>query len=154
MYNEDGENKFMNKQIERAKEYMEHTWLMHREYIIGGVVGFFLINEKPTSSKDPFALRRSAIGLLRIIIENKLSIRLRDLINYAIRLYDEQGVEVKNEKTEMEVLDFLKERMRNILKLKNIKIDIIEASISSHTGDNFLDLYKKNLLIFLQALDL
>ena len=114
---------------------------------IDSLVGFFLINEKPTSSKDPFALRRSAIGLLRIIIDNKLSIRLRDLINYAIRLYEEQGVEIKNENTEMEVLDFLKERMRNILKLKNIKIDIIEASISSHSGDNFLDLYKKNLLM-------
>ena len=114
---------------------------------IDSLVGFFLINEKPTSSKDPFALRRSAIGLLRIIIDNKLSIRLRDLINYAIRLYEEQGVEIKNEKTEIEVLDFLKERMRNILKLKNIKIDIIEASISSHSGDNFLDLYKKNLLM-------
>ena len=37
---------------------------------IDSLVGFFLINEKPTSSKDPFALRRSAIGLLRIIIEN------------------------------------------------------------------------------------
>ena len=36
--------------------------------------------------------------------------------------------------------------MRNILKLKNIK-NIIEASISSHTGDNFLDLYKKNILM-------
>ncbi len=114
---------------------------------IDTLVGFFLINEKPTSSKDPFALRRSAIGLLRIIIENKLSIRLTDLINYAIRLYEEQGVKVKNENTEIEVLDFLKERMRNILKLKNIKIDIIEASISSHNGDNFLDLYKKNLLM-------
>ncbi len=114
---------------------------------IDSLVGFFLINEKPTSSKDPFALRRSAIGLLRIIIENKLSIRLRDLINYAIRLYEEQGVQIKNENTEMEVLDFLKERMRNILRLKNIKIDIIEASISSHSGDNFLDLYKKNLLM-------
>ena len=115
---------------------------------IDSLVGFFLINEKPTSSKDPFALRRSAIGLLRIIIENKLSIRLRDLINYAIRLYEEQGVEIKNENTEIEVLDFLKERMRNILKLKNIKIDIIEASIQfSHAGDNFLDLYKKNILM-------
>jgi len=114
---------------------------------IDSLVGFFLINEKPTSSKDPFALRRAAISLLRIIIENKLSIKLRDLIIYAIRLYEEQGVEIKNENTEMEVLDFLKERMRNILKLKNIKIDIIEASISSHTGDNFLDLYKKNLLM-------
>ena len=37
--------------------------------------------------------------------------------------------------------------MRNILKLKNIKVDIIEASISSHNGDNFLDLYKKNILM-------
>ncbi len=114
---------------------------------IDSLVGFFLIEEKPTSSKDPFALRRAAIGILRIIIENKLSIKLRDLIVYAIRLYEEQGVKVINENTEIEVLDFLKERMRNILKLKNIKIDIIEASISSHTGDNFLDLYKKNLLM-------
>tara|TARA_B100000963_G_scaffold267083_1_gene235297 strand:+ start:1524 stop:3578 length:2055 start_codon:yes stop_codon:yes gene_type:complete len=114
---------------------------------IDSLVGFFLINEKPTSSKDPFALRRSAIGLLRIIIENKLFIRVRDLINYSIKLYEEQGVEIENKNTEKEVLDFLKERMRNILKLKNIKIDIIEASISSHSGDNFLDLYKKNILM-------
>ncbi len=114
---------------------------------IDTLVGFFVINEKPTSSKDPFALRRASIGLLRIIIENKLSFKLRDLISYAIRLYQEQGVEIKNEKTEQEVLDFIKERMRNVLKLKNIKPDIIEASVSSHAGDNFLDLYAKTILI-------
>ncbi|MDC0952923.1 glycine--tRNA ligase subunit beta [Pelagibacteraceae bacterium] len=114
---------------------------------IDTLVGFFVINEKPTSSKDPFALRRAAIGLLRIIIENKLVFKLRDLISYSIRLYGEQGVEIKNEKTEQQVLDFIKERMRNVLKLKNIKPDIIEASINSHAGDNFLDLYKKTLLI-------
>jgi len=114
---------------------------------IDTLVGFFVIDEKPTSSKDPFALRRAAIGLLRIIIENKLSFKLRDLISYAIRLYQEQGVEIKNEKTEQEVLDFIKERMRNVLKLKNIKPDIIEASVSSHAGDNFLDLYAKTILI-------
>ena len=114
---------------------------------IDTLVGFFVIDEKPTSSKDPFALRRAAIGLLRIIIENKLVFKLRDLISYSIRLYGEQGVEIKNEKTEQQVLDFIKERMRNVLKLKNIKPDIIEASISSHAGDNFLDLYKKTLLI-------
>ena len=50
------------------------------------LVGFFLINEKPTSSKDPFALRRSAIGLLRTVIENNLTISLRDLIDYLIRI--------------------------------------------------------------------
>ena len=114
---------------------------------IDTLVGFFVIDEKPTSSKDPFALRRAAIGLLRIIIENKLSFKLKDLISYAIKLYQEQGVEIKNEKTEQQILEFIKERMRNVLKLKNIKSDIIEASISSHTGDNFLALYAKTLLM-------
>ncbi len=114
---------------------------------IDTLVGFFVINEKPTSSKDPFALRRAAIGLLRIIIENKLSFKLRDLISYAIRLYQEQGVEIKNDKTEQQVLEFIKERMRNVLKLKNIKTDVIEASICSHAGDNFLALYAKTLLM-------
>ena len=114
---------------------------------IDTLVGFFLINSKPTSSRDPFALRRSAIGLLRIIIENKLNIKLQELINYCIRLLEEQGVDCQNKNTEKELLDFLKERMRNILKDKNIKFDIIEASISSHRGDNFFDLYKKNILM-------
>ena len=114
---------------------------------IDTLVGFFAIDEKPTSSKDPFALRRAATGLLRTIIENKLSFKLRDLISYAFRLYQDQGVEIKNEKTVQEVLEFIKERMRNVLKLKSIKTDIIEASISSHAGDNFLALYAKTLLM-------
>ena len=54
------------------------------------LVGFFGINEKPTSSKDPFALRRTAIGLLRTIIDNKLTVQLKDLINYSIIVYEEQ----------------------------------------------------------------
>ena len=114
---------------------------------IDTLVGFFLINEKPSSSKDPFALRRSAIGLLRIIIENKLNIKIQDLINYNISLMEDQGVNIRNKNTEIELLDFLRERMRNILKDKNIKPDIIEASISSHRGDNYFDLYKKNILM-------
>ena len=69
------------------------------------------------------------------------------MISYSIRLYQEQGVEIINGKTEQEVLEFIKERMRNVLKLKNIKTDIIEASISSHAGDNFLALYAKTILM-------
>ena len=92
-------------------------------------------------------MRRSAIGLLRIIIENKLIFKLRELISYSIRLYEQQEVEIKNDKTEQQVLSFIKERMRNILKEKKVKFDIIEASINSHVGDNFLDLYKKTILM-------
>ena len=111
---------------------------------IDTLVGFFMINEKPTSSKDPFALRRSAIGLLKTIIDNKLNLKLRNLISYNIKLFQEQGVKKVNEKSENEILTFLKERMKNILRDKNIKTDIIEASISSYFSDNYFDLYKKN----------
>ena len=114
---------------------------------LDSLVGFFLINEKPTSSKDPFALRRAAIGLLRIIIENNLELKLKDLISYAIRLYVNQGVTIENNQVEKEILDFLKERMKNILKEKKIRLDIIEAAISSHVGDNYLVLYKKSIVM-------
>ncbi len=114
---------------------------------IDTLVGFFLINEKPTSSKDPFALRRSAIGLLRTIIENKLNLKLRNIISYNIKLFEEQGVKKINENSEKEILNFLKDRMKNILRDKNIKSDIIEASISSYFSDNYFDLYKKNTLM-------
>jgi glycyl-tRNA synthetase beta chain len=114
---------------------------------LDSLVGFFLINEKPTSSKDPFALRRAAIGVLRIVIENNLELKLKDLISYAVRLYIDQGVKAENNQVEKDILDFLKERMRNILKEKKIKPDIIEAAISSHIGDNYLVLYKKSMVM-------
>jgi len=44
------------------------------------LVGFWAIDEKPTGSKDPFALRRAALGIIRIVIENKLRLKLRDTL--------------------------------------------------------------------------
>ena len=111
------------------------------------LVGFFGINEKPTSSKDPFALRRNAIGLLRIIIENKLKLQLKDLINYSIVLYEEQNVRLVNKSVTKEVLIFLRERFKNLLKDRNIRNDIIEAVDSSHSGHDFLILHNKCLII-------
>jgi glycyl-tRNA synthetase beta chain len=110
------------------------------------LVGFFGINEKPTSSKDPFALRRCAIGLLKTIIENNLAIRLKELINYSMLLYSEQNFKLTNSRTPQDLLTFLKERIKNILKDKKIRNDIIEASISLHAGDDFISLYKKSLV--------
>ena len=111
------------------------------------LVGFFGINEKPTSSKDPFALRRTGIGLLRIITENKLSIQLKDLTNYSIVAYEEQNVKFSNNSVTKDVLTFLRERFKNLLKDKKIRNDIIEAAYSSYIGSDFLSLYKKCLLI-------
>jgi len=111
------------------------------------LVGFYLINEKPTSSKDPFALRRAAIGLLRTIIENNLVIKISDLIDYFIKTYSEQGVEDLNKQVKKDLMIFFRDRMKNILKEKKIRPDVIEASISSHFNDNFLELYKKTIIM-------
>jgi len=111
------------------------------------LVGFFGIDEKPTSSKDPFALRRNAIGLLRIITENKLDVQLKDLINYSIVTYEDQNVTFSNKLTSKEVLIFLRERFKNILKDRKIRNDIIEAVSTSHFAYDFLALYKKCLVI-------
>ena len=111
------------------------------------LVGFFGINEKPTSSKDPFALRRTGIGLLRIIIENKLSVQLKDLINYSIVIYKEQNIEFLNDFITRDILIFLRERFKNLLKDKKIRNDIIEAVDSSNISNDFLSLYKKCLVI-------
>tara|TARA_Y100000590_G_scaffold211822_1_gene240063 strand:+ start:1459 stop:3525 length:2067 start_codon:yes stop_codon:yes gene_type:complete len=107
------------------------------------LVGFFGINEKPTSSKDPFALRRNAIGLLRTIIDNKLNIQLKELINYSSVIYSEQNVKFINNSVTKEVLFFLRERFKNLLRDKKIRNDIIEAVDGSDTTNDFLLLYKK-----------
>ena len=111
------------------------------------LVGFFGINEKPTSSKDPFALRRNAIGLLRTIIENKLTLQLKDLINYSVSTYDQQNVKFSNDSVVKEVLFFLRQRFKNLLKEKDIRSDIIEAVDESHSGHDFLLLFKKCFIL-------
>ena len=89
------------------------------------LVGFFGINEKPSSSKDPFALRRAAIALLKIILENKIEVKLNDLLKNSAQLYGEQKINLTNENLIEEILLFLKERTKNLLKDKGVKSDII-----------------------------
>ena len=114
---------------------------------IDTLVGFFGIGEKPTSSKDPFALRRTAFGLLRIIIENNLSIQLKNLINYSNTLYLDQGFKFPNQLTLNAITNFLKDRFKNYLKEKKIRYDIIEAAVASHVSDDYVSLYKKCLTL-------
>ncbi len=98
---------------------------------IDTLVGFFGINQKPTSSKDPLALRRLALGIIKIIIENKKDFKLRDLINYSSSLYLNQGVEFDNELYQKELTDFLMDRLKFYMKDEKIRHDIILASTNS-----------------------
>ena len=111
------------------------------------LVGFFGINQKPTSSKDPYALRRSALGIIRLLIENNKEFKIKDLITYAISLHRNQGFELSNESLQEELIDFLLDRLKYYMKEKEIRIDIAEASINSFGVDHINKIYKKALTL-------
>jgi len=111
---------------------------------IDSLVGFFGLNLKPSSSKDPFALRRMAISLVRLIIENDKKIKIKDLINYSCALYKEQGFEFDIKQIQKDLGDFILDRIKNYLKEKQIRNDIIESASSSFTIDELLKIYKKS----------
>jgi len=111
------------------------------------LVGFFGIDQKPTSSKDPFALRRLALGVIRLLLENKKEFRLKDLINYSSNLYQRQGFNLSNKTLHKDLTNFLIERLKNYMKEKNIRSDIIEASINSYGIENMIKTYNKALIL-------
>ena len=114
---------------------------------IDTLVGFFGVNQKPTSSKDPYALRRSALGIIRLLLENKKEFKITDLINYSISLYRDQGFNFPNEKVQEELSTFLIERLKFYMKQKDIRYDIVEASIDSFSIDQASQMYSKALAL-------
>ena len=114
---------------------------------IDSLVGFFGINLRPTSSKDPFALRRMTIGILRLILENEKDIKIRDLINYSSTLYKDQNFDFDIKKIQKELSGFILDRFKNYLKEKQIRQDIIESSLTNFTIDDLLKIYKKCLVL-------
>jgi glycyl-tRNA synthetase beta chain len=110
---------------------------------IDNLVGFFGINEKPTSSKDPYALRRSALGILRIVIENRTSISLKELINNSKNSYLTQGVNMQNTKFTEEILGFITDRFKNLLKDQKIRPDVIESVLFNSRSDDYFSLFTK-----------
>ena len=110
---------------------------------IDTLVGFFGINQKPTSSKDPYALRRSALGVVKLLIDNNKDFKIKDLISYSTSLHRDQGFELTNESHQKELTEFLMDRLKYYMKEKQIRGDIIEASVSSHNLDNMNKIYNK-----------
>ena len=88
------------------------------------LVGIFGINQPPTGSKDPFGLRRAAIGLLRIIIEKELTLDITVLSQQAVNAY---GSKLSNAKTVNEVFEFLLGRYSAMYEEQNIGVDVIQA---------------------------
>ncbi len=99
---------------------------------IDSLVGFFGIDEKPTGSKDPFALRRAALGVIRLILENKLRLPLATPIVEAHRLFGKKLVGVSDEPTVLsDLLTFFAGRLKVNLKDKGVRHDLIDAVFAS-----------------------
>ena len=91
---------------------------------IDTLVGIFGINQAPKGDKDPFALRRAAIGIIRISIEKQLDLDLEKLIDQSINLY---GEKLSNTETKTQVGDFVMGRFRAYFQEHNVSVDVIQA---------------------------
>ena len=89
------------------------------------LTGFWAIDEKPTGSKDPFALRRAALGVIRLIVDNDLAVSLTKI-----------GV------TD-DLLSFFHDRLKVYLKDQGIRHDVIDACIAMDGSDNLTLLVKR-----------
>jgi len=114
---------------------------------IDTLVGFFGIDQKPTSSKDPYALRRSALGVIKLLIDNNKEFKIKDLISYSTSLHRDQGFELSNDLSQKELAEFLMDRLKYYMKEKKIRVDIIDASINSYGIDHMNKIFKKALTL-------
>ena len=96
------------------------------------LVGIFGIGQKPTGTKDPFALRRAAVGLLRILIECEHSINLKDLFNHAASTYGDGVLTAFNVD---DLLEFVTERLRNYYLERGERHDVIDAVAAKGIND-------------------
>ncbi|MEJ6814554.1 MAG: glycine--tRNA ligase subunit beta [Octadecabacter sp.] len=104
---------------------------------IDKLTGFWAIDEKPTGSKDPFALRRAALGVIRLVLENDLTLKLSTLIKCE------------------DLLSFFHDRLKVFLKDEGISHDVIDASLAMPGNDDLLLLVNraKALAAFLKTDD-
>jgi glycyl-tRNA synthetase beta chain len=100
------------------------------------LVGFFAVDEKPTGSKDPFALRRTALGVIRLIVENELRLPLADVVDEGLRLQGETARAALRARAggrepahllAGELLHFLAERLKVVLRDRGVRHDLIGA---------------------------
>ncbi|WP_286235963.1 glycine--tRNA ligase subunit beta [Thalassotalea sediminis] len=92
------------------------------------LVGIFGINQPPKGDKDPFALRRAAIGLIRIIIEKQLNLDIKDLVAHSVSLY---GDKLTNENINEQVIDFVLGRFKAHYQEQKVTVDVIQAVLAN-----------------------
>ncbi|MDX1451867.1 MAG: glycine--tRNA ligase subunit beta [Oleiphilaceae bacterium] len=105
---------------------------------IDSLVGLFGINQPPTGTKDPFALRRAALGVLRIIVEKQLPLDLNEVINWAQSAYGELENKALNE----QLVDYMLERFRAWYEDEGVSAEVF-LSVSARRPTRPLDFHQR-----------
>ena len=93
---------------------------------IDTMCGLFAIGQPPTGSKDPFALRRAALGVLRILVEKSLDLDLLACVRRSLAIYAEQGVAVPGTAAQ-QVFDFMLERFRAWYQAEGVSAEVFQS---------------------------
>ena len=100
---------------------------------LDSIAGFFAIGIQPTGSQDPYALRRQALGIINIIMDRKLDVNLKDLVELALDSYS--NLEFNKDEVTSNMMEFFKERIKNLFRELGIRYDVIDAVLSSQVND-------------------
>jgi glycyl-tRNA synthetase beta chain len=106
------------------------------------LAGFWGIDEKPTGSKDPYALRRAALGVIRLILENKLRLPLTDVFGKAVGAFVAAGT-VTAERAALvpaELLEFFADRLKVHLREQGVRHDLVTAVFALGDEDDLVRL--------------
>jgi glycyl-tRNA synthetase beta chain len=108
---------------------------------IDTLTGFWAIDEKPTGSKDPFALRRAALGVIRLVVGNNLEVKL--LAGPFRKGADLIGPQDSGYADINELLSFFHDRLKVFLKDQGIRHDVIDACLAMPGNDDLTLLVKR-----------
>ncbi len=101
---------------------------------LDSICALFAVDQEPTGSSDPFALRRSAIGIVNMLVDG-LPVKLGDAIDTELESLNEQGIEFDDEKVRQHVIDFFVTRTKVMLKDEGYGIDTIDAVLAVHESE-------------------
>ena len=100
---------------------------------LDSISGFFAIGIQPTGSQDPYALRRQALGILNILMDSKIDVSLETLVKLSLDNYS--NLEFNKEDVINSIMEFFKERIKNLFRDLGIRYDVIDAVLSSNIND-------------------
>ena len=102
------------------------------------LVGFWAIDEKPTGSKDPYALRRAALGVVRLVLENRLNLALKTSLSRHFALIAQTSAVLVEADASMDLLSFFHDRLKVYLRDSGARHDLIDAVLASGQQDDLL----------------